>query len=68
MKATNHLFVPEFDSLEGLVCKVEAIDLLMDLKVLIKEYYLATLCENGNSVEIAFNNGQKFKLNIVETT
>lgn len=47
-------------------CKVTANDLLLDLKVLMKEYYIATFSEDNGSLKIALNNGQKFRLILLE--
>ena len=48
----------------GFDYRVNASDLLLDLKVLLKEYYIATFTSDGNALLINFNNGQKFKLNV----
>lgn len=40
--------------------------LLTDIKVLLKEYYLATFNEDGNQLLLKFSNGQKFKLTLSE--
>ena len=41
-------------------------DLLLDIKYLIKEYYVATINSKGNVLNIKFNNGQKFAITIKE--
>ena len=46
--------------------KVSIDDMLLDLKVLLKEYYCGTFTEDGKALKIAFNNGQKFLLNMQE--
>lgn len=46
--------------------KISAQDLLIDLKVLMKEYYVATFTENEGELKIAFENGQKFIIGIKE--
>lgn len=68
MYKAEHIFLPELECFNKLDFTVEASDLLTDIKVLIKEYYLATMCDDGDSLAIKFNNGQSFKLSIVETT
>lgn len=68
MSIIRHLFVPQFDGANGLDFKVELIDLLADIKVLLKEYYIATFDDRGNSLNIKFNNGQKYRLTVEETT
>ena len=51
---------PEFQ------CKVTAKDLLLDLKVLMKEYYVATFSDDNGWLKIALNNGQKFRFILIE--
>lgn len=63
----NHMFLTETESAAGSFdYRVNASDLLLDLKVLLKEYYIATFTSDGNALLINFNNGQKFKLNVEE--
>lgn len=66
-KDNEHIFLTETESAEGnFNFKIEAGDLLFDLKVLLKEYYIATFTDDGKSLLINFNNGQKFKLSLEE--
>lgn len=51
---------------ERLTSVIDEMSLMMDIKVLINEYYLATFNENGNSLKIALNNGQKFRITVEE--
>lgn len=46
--------------------RINAHDLLIDLKCLCKEFYVMTLTEDGNSLTLCFNNGQKFHLTVEE--
>lgn len=62
----RHIFVPELECVNKFGFKVDTVDLLSDIKVLLKEYYLATFAEDGNALDIKFNNGQKFRLKITE--
>lgn len=63
----NHLFVTEMESAgQNLQFTVDEKSLLLDLKVLIKEYYAATFSENGNSLLLKFTNGQTFLLTVNE--
>lgn len=39
-------------------------DMLLDLKALLKEYYCGTFTDEGTSLKISLNNGQKFLLNL----
>lgn len=66
-KNANHLFVTEMESAgQNLQFTVDEKSLLLDLKVLIKEYYSATFSENGNSLLLKFTNGQTFLLSVNE--
>lgn len=63
----EHIFVPATEIADAeFQCKVTANDLLLDLKVLMKEYYVATFSEDNGSLKIALNNGQKFRLILLE--
>ncbi len=64
---TEHIFVTEFESAEGLVWTVDEAELLCDIKKLLSEYYLATFSNDGTSLNISFNNGQKFSVIVKET-
>ncbi|MDE5653978.1 MAG: hypothetical protein K2I46_00025 [Clostridia bacterium] len=46
--------------------KIGTQDLLIDLKVLIKEYYCGTFTNDGQSLVLSFFNGQRFALKIEE--
>ena len=46
--------------------KIDKQDLLIDLKVLMKEFYLGTFANDGQSLVLEFFNGQKFALKIEE--
>ncbi|MDE7070353.1 MAG: hypothetical protein K2O86_00060 [Clostridia bacterium] len=60
-KNTEHIFDTKFDESN---CKLSLDDMLLDLKVLIKEYYCGTFTNDGKSLKITLNNGQKFLLNM----
>lgn len=63
----NHTFMTELDGAkENATYKIDAADLLLDIKVLIKEYYTATLTEDKSELLIKFNNGQAFRLALSE--
>ncbi len=56
----NHIFLTETESAAGSFdYRVNASDLLLDLKVLLKEYYIATFTSDGNALLINFNNNGK---------
>lgn len=67
MKDNKHLFVPDMEGAEGKFdyC-VGGHDLLIDIKVLLKEYYAATFSDDGSSLLMQFSNGQKFRLRLEE--
>lgn len=46
--------------------RVEESDLLIDVKYLLKEFYVATITENGDSLKIALKNGQTFIITVRE--
>ena len=46
--------------------QVEAESLLLDLKVLLREYYAATFTPEENALKLQFNNGQVFVVSIKE--
>ncbi len=60
-QSTEHIFNAEFDRLDY---QLSLEDMLLDLKVLIKEYYCGTFTHDGKSLKITLNNGQKFLLNM----
>ncbi len=63
----THIFINETEGAKDRFnYKVEAEDIMLDLKVLLKEYYAATFGINGKSLKISFNNGQVFKLSVLE--
>lgn len=41
-------------------------DILIDLKIILKNYYVATFNEEGNALKITFNNGQSFIINVTQ--
>lgn len=63
MEKSNHLFAKDISAAcENFDFKIGVHDLLIDLKVLMKEYYIATFTENENVLKISFTNGQAFKI------
>lgn len=65
---TEHIFATESDCSEGIIWTVDEDEMLCDIKKLLSEYYLATFNADGASLNISFNNGQKFCITIKETT
>lgn len=41
-------------------------DILIDLKIILKNYYVATFNEEGNALKITFYNGQSFIINVTQ--
>ncbi len=65
--SVRHTFLTEMEVADTeFQCKVTVTDLLLDLKVLLKEYYVATFSDEKGSLKIALNNGQKFRLILLE--
>lgn len=64
----KHIFVPEYECSEGLIWAVKEEEMLCDIKKLLSEYYIATFTADGKSLNISFNNGQKFCVSVKETT
>lgn len=65
-KSATHNFLLDNETMSEIESKVETFDLMTDIKVLLREYYIATFGESGNSLNIAFNNGQRFSIAVAE--
>lgn len=63
---SNHLFVKEMECENKLQFKVDELSLLLDVKVLLKDYYTATFTESENALRINFDNGQTFEISVNE--
>ena len=50
----------------GFETKTPAKDIALDLKFLLKDYYLATFDVSGKALNVNFENGQKIKLTVEE--
>lgn len=64
----EHIFATEIDCSEDLIWAVNEDEMLCDIKKLLSEYYVATFTADGASLNISFNNGQKFCISVKETT
>ena len=64
-KTSAHLFIAETESAK-VNYKVEADDVLLDLKVLLRDYYTATFTKDEDGLKLQFTNGQKFVLSAKE--
>ena len=60
-----HELITERESAQelGLGYKVEVEEILLDLKVLLRDYYAATFTKDENTLKLRFTNGQTFILN-----
>ena len=64
-KIDKQTFVNDFEiNTTTWVC--DANDLLWDIKVLMREYYVGTFNKKGNYLVVKFNNGQKFRIAVAE--
>lgn len=61
----KHIFLKDLESI-NVNYKIDMNLFLLDLKVLIKEYYAATLTEQADALTVQFNNGQTFILSAKE--
>ncbi|MDE6276420.1 MAG: hypothetical protein K2M75_07810 [Clostridia bacterium] len=61
--SVDHIFNAQ---LNGQQYQVEIEDLFLDLKVLLKEYYMGTFTNDGKALMLNFTNGQKFRLSLKE--
>lgn len=66
--ATNHIFATEYEGASNVSWIVGEDDLLCDIKKLLSEYYIAAFSAKGKSLNISFNNGQRFCVSVKETT
>ena len=51
---------------DGRCWSCDALDVLLDVKFFLKEYYPAFFEDDGKSLIVKFNNGQKFKITAEE--
>ena len=62
-KCDQHIFNSQLSDMQY---QVEIEDLFLDLKVLLKEYYMGTFTNDGKALMLKFTNGQKFRLSLSE--
>ena len=60
-KCSEHVFNAQLSEMQY---KVEIEDLFLDIKVLLKEYYMGTFTNDGKGLMLNFTNGQKFLLSL----
>ena len=63
MKDNGHLFGKDIVKMNT---RVDELSMLLDLKVLLKDYYLATFTSDERGLEIKFDNGQIFTITVKE--
>lgn len=51
---------------KAFTCLTDEKSLLLDMKALLKEFYIATFMEEENALFLQFNNGQRFKITVKE--
>lgn len=52
----------EYENNGGLCSRIDESDLMLDLKVLMKEYYIGAFENDGSAMKITLNNGQRFEI------
>lgn len=62
----KHIVSLECENMQEIISTVDVTGLLMDIKFLVNEYYIATFSEAVDALCIALNNGQKFRLTAEE--
>lgn len=64
----HHECVTEYESAKELEFnyEVDSKSLLLDIKALMREYYAVTFTETEDTLQLQFNNGQKFILSAKE--
>lgn len=63
---SEHVFLKELESLNGFDYKIDVKSFLLDVKVLLREYYAGTFTEQADALTVRFNNGQSFILSAKE--
>ena len=65
IESTKHSLATETE-LDKVSWSCEAKDVLRDIKFFMKEYYTGFYSDDGESLTIRFNNGQKFQIAVRE--
>ena len=66
-KNQSHVCLRDYECNEGkLDYTVDAFSIMLDMKALMSEYYVATINQDADALQIQFNNGQKFKVMVEE--
>lgn len=65
-KHPTHVFATRTGSVKEFDYKIDEESILLDLKVLLREYYAATFSVQEDALQLQFTNGQKFSLKAKE--
>ena len=65
LKEKDHSFVVD-EEISDIKSKTDIKGILFDIKYLIKEYYIATFTETGDTLIIQLSNGQVFEVCVNE--
>ena len=60
----SHLFIKDTKKVDY---RVDELSVLLDIKALLKDYYIATFTAKEKELKIQFDNGQKFIINVKES-
>ncbi len=68
MTETNYAVVTELESAKeaGLTYIVDEESILLDLKALLRDFYVATYTQEEDALKLQFNNGQTFIISVKE--
>lgn len=60
----SHLFIKDTKKVDYMV---DEFSVLLDIKALLKDYYIATFTAKEKGLKIEFDNGQKFIISVKES-
>lgn len=66
MENVEHFFVNDSEACTEFDWKTDSKSVLLDIKHLMKEYYVATFTDDGTALKLSFNNGQSFIISVTE--
>lgn len=62
----EHFFANDSECNPEFNWTTDSMAVLTDIKVLMKEHYIATFTDDGNALKLSFNNGQSFIVTVTE--
>lgn len=62
----KHIFANDSEACPEFNWTTDSGSVLMDIKYLMKGYYVATFTNDGAGLKLRFNNGQSFIISVVE--